>query len=358
MSDMWKCIDCGTVMMSKCPGQRNTFYGPEVTMIQSVVTVDRVDYHGTRIEGLSELFVSYTAGSDKTTAEQFRNLAEMLAKPGVLESMTCDHTWVMNSETETTCCLDHKHSNLTDVERIKADRKTAAKALSIQSTVKELANVACTPIELARKAVNCSKDKFESFIEEEFSQLKRFVRIAMEDQLANGKSFRAPYRVLTTGRYWESDARFAYFDRLEDAIDMARGSNKKLSIEELVTTSDRGYLPVEYDMTTTCIHCGKLNLPEGGIIVKLPEGEAHLTCVNKQKRDKEVKLRRIRFQVNKLIGMSYGELNRIREIFNLEHLDAYWDEENKRRTHVYVAATMNNADFINVVDKLKREVFI
>lgn len=328
----WICIHCGTGIQSKCPGQRSEFYGFEVQMIKSVVTIDRIDDSR---NNLSELFISYTADSKHTTAEQFRNLADMLTKDKVIEAMSCNHHWVMNSSTERTCCLDHDHHNLTDIDQIKADLDAHRKTRTVQQAVDDYARVARTLIDLARRELNISKPTFDLFVEAEFGYLKQYIGTAMA-KLANGKSWRPLYRINTNGKYsWGDDATFAYFDHLDDATAYLRGVNRRMTLEKLDTERDAGYQPIEVDLTTVCTICGKHNFPDKDIIVSLPNGEAHLTCVNRAKNDLVVKKRFVTVRLGRIRSDLYMPIDRINKEHGLEDCYSYEDRRGNRSLRIF-----------------------
>lgn len=320
----WKCIFCGTGILSKCPGQRSEFFNPRISMIQSVVTVDRIDYAGTRLEGSTELMLTYTAGSEYSTVEIVRNLATMLAEDGVIESLTCDHRWVLNSETECHCSLGHEHHNLTDAERIKTEILAARPERTLLNTTHELAEVACTPVELARKAINCSKEKYDSFIESEFGHLKADIRGAVK-ALTEGKTLRKEYRVLVNGPSsyrspgtWlytdDTDVpKYAYFDRLSDVKAMACGLNQHIDIARLSMEDDSGYRPVDYELTTTCEFCGKsIDLLQPHI-----SGTYHVDCYGKHLR----KLKPRKRYISVPLPASIADARRKRLYYDLTNLE-------------------------------------
>lgn len=343
----WKCIICGTTIYSKCPGQRNEFFGPELSILKSVVTIDRVMDHR---DSLSELFISYTCGADRTTASVIKDLAKSLTKKGVAEALTCDHRWVLNSKTETKCCLDHEHSNLNNVRKLRSEMKKNRKARTVQDEVQDFAYAAITPIDLARRALNISKPAFDRFIEAEFGILKQTTRESMR-LLAEGKSCRPLYRVRTSGTYWK-DGTYAYFDREEDAIALARGMRQKLDIEKLNTEDDAGYKSIEYELATACAVCGKPATYEEGMLVDTPDGILHMKCFKRQQLDAKVKTRYKRHVIRgKQIQCDWRRLEELTRDYSLLNIDVFASEE-RNLTEVYIKADMNKSDFDDTVKQL------
>lgn len=349
----WKCIICGTTIYSKCPSQRHEHYGMEVSILKSVFTIDRVhDHKGS----LSEFFLSYTCGADRSTPQVIKDIAKSLTKKGITEAMTCDHHWVLNSKTETQCTLGCTHSNLNDVRKLRAAMKKRTATRTVQNEVSDFAYVVSNTLDLARRALNISKPKFDRFVEQEFDYLKSDTRKAM-NLLAEGKPCRPLFRALMHYASYEDNS-YAYFDREEDAIALARGLRRKLDIEKLNLDDDSGYKSIEYTLVTDCPLCGKPNLHDNDIIADTVDGPAHLKCIMQLKRDNKIKTRYARFSTKrKLIDMRYEEVENVRRGLSADALNVYACTE-RNCTYVYLKSETDKATMEKWLKHLKTVVFI
>ncbi len=112
----WICIHCGTTMSSKCPHQRNEFFSMDVAALRSSLMTHVLHVNGSH----REVFLNLSDYSSQGDAvyDTVKYLSENLDK---LKAVSCDHHFVLNSETERHCVLGCEHYNLSDKEVILAE---------------------------------------------------------------------------------------------------------------------------------------------------------------------------------------------------------------------------------------------
>lgn len=302
MSRDWKCAICGTTMLSKCPDQRSVFLDPRSSIINSLVTVDKVD----SVNNTAELFISYTGQKDLTAGQMFKNLISLMTEdPGTLDNLGCSHVWVLNSDTETKCALGCEHNNLTHIDEIKAEQVKVPQ--TVEGMLRGYSKVATAAIELARRELNISKQVFDKPVESDFQHAKETVRTHLS-KIADGEHLKKPYRVRIPGATWRDDSHYVFFDTLEDATRYCVGL-RLLSpgvIVDLCKISDcqEYYETVEFQLAIPCAICGKITDDE--LVIRKDGSVAHVTCANKERAALAVKRRSATVNLGTMIHALYS----------------------------------------------------
>jgi hypothetical protein len=295
MSQSWICALCGETVLSKCPSSRNTFPGMMDGIIGSVTTFNLVkDIKG----GLSELFVSYTSGNDNAS-KAFADLVELMKDNMNYPSKNdCNHVFVINSHTKSTCTLDHLHPNLDDVEEIRASHGTnALQPQTLDRLMRQYADVASIAVEQARKDVNRTKDVYDHAVEEDFHFIKSNLRENMA-KIADRVQVRDPFRVRVPRKHPEYD-RCVHFRHKEDAIDFINGCAARGQVVGLEMLDEKGerYIDMVVTVPYSCVICKEITDVNKDIVVLTATGTAHLTCVKKLTDKSKVKVRQAAFEV-------------------------------------------------------------
>lgn len=124
MSIQWKCVKCETVMLSKCPVQRNIHcegtHESQYIKMNTVANVVRVkeDHH--------EVFLNVTVYDNSSKADIVRKALDWAgakAEPVDFNSAYCDHIWVIADSVNHECSLGCQHPNWSDRDKILAELK-------------------------------------------------------------------------------------------------------------------------------------------------------------------------------------------------------------------------------------------
>lgn len=350
MSLTWRCIFCGETIVSKCPSSRNTFPSMIEGIIGSVTTFNHVK---DMEDNLSELFISFTSGA-KDAATAFKQLVELMKDHMDYPSKNvCNHMYVINSFTVTTCTLGHTHPNLNDVDKLLEEHKDSAlKPQTIKHMLKEYADVAIIPIEQARKDVNRTKPKFDTIVEQDFSIIKYNIRRDL-DRIANGVSVQDPFRVRIHIPYPERD-RCIPFREMADAVDFIHGRALRGQASTLETLDETGerYIDVHVQPKYTCVICQHEANPSTDVVAITTEGIAHLTCINKIKNDSKVKRRTSCFNLR---GDKTNSLTvrMLKERYEMESLEVYYVEE-QGITRVYLCVMCDHTTHASILKDVKQ----
>jgi hypothetical protein len=279
MSKSWKCTICGTTMISKCPSQRSIFMGPMDSILNSVLTFNKV--MPLKKDGCAELFISYTTGKpEQSTGQMLKGLIELLNEnPHYLENLGCGHHWVLDSETDTECSLGCTHSNLSTP--IPEARKK--KPQNLEHMLRDYYSVISVALEQARLNINITKPSYDTPTEEDFQHLKYTIG-TMLDKIGKGEHLKAPYRVRMAGKSWRKD-NYVYFDRREDAVKYCIGycltSTNTLELDKLDDMQEN-YVTDEFGFQIPCGICGKVNDDE--LLIRKDGSVAHVKCIRAEKQ--------------------------------------------------------------------------
>lgn len=292
MSKSWKCALCGAVVISKCPSQRSIFPAFKEGIIDSLLSVQRVD----DVKGnTAEVFLNFTGTKKDSTGQIVKSMIGLISDPPeYLDNLGCEHIWVLNSETETECSLGCTHANLNDIERIKSKTASSTVKRTCTDLLQEYSYVVTSVLEQARKAVNMSKTSFDPAAENDFAHLKSQVREGLR-KLGKCEPAQKLFRVRKTGATWRDRDSYVYFDTLDDAKQFALGvrlmtATASVEIEALDTKHECYMLVTEYiDYSYTCCICGE---SVDDTFILLPDcTAAHQKCY-KVAIDRPKKLRR------------------------------------------------------------------
>lgn len=280
MSKSWKCTICGSTMLSKCPSQRSIFMSPMESILNSILTVNKV--MPLKKDGCAELFLSYTTGGlEKTTGQMVKSLMDIFAEnPNYLENLGCGHHWVLNSETETECSLGCTHSNLSTPIPEAREKKPQ----TLEHMMRDYYSVINVALEQARLNINIIKSSYDIPTEEDFTFLKHTVG-KMLDKIGKGEHLKQSYRVRMPGKSWRED-NYVYFDHREDAVKYCIGycltSTNTLELYKLDETQEN-YKAEEFDFEIPCCICGTAKDDE--LLIRKDGSVAHVKCVRAEKQD-------------------------------------------------------------------------
>lgn len=283
MSKSWKCAICGTTMISKCPSSRSVFMSPRESIINSLLTVNKIDSFSSTT---AELFLSFTGMKEQTTGQMFKDMIALVSEDeSFLNNLGCDHIWVLNSTTETDCTIDHKHKNLNDIPEILA-RKESKPERDMKDMLLEYGSVINIAVEQARKYVNISKTSFDTPVEEDFQYLKDTVRHNL-GRIAQGKRLKKAFRTRIPGATWRDESSYVYFDTREEATKYCLGCkmmNPGVSIEmDKLNDDNTRYEAIEFEFEIPCTICGKHKNED--IVLQSNGRVAHISCIRTEKQD-------------------------------------------------------------------------
>ena len=285
MSKSWKCTICGTTMLSKCPHQRSIFMSPMESILNSILTVNKV--MPMKKDGCAELFLSYTTGGiEKTTGQMVKALMEIFAEnPNYLDNLGCCHHWVLNSETETECSLGCTHSNLLS-ELPAEDEDEVNKPQTLKLMMRDYISVVNIALEQARLNVNISKQGYDIPVEEDFSYVKWAVGKMLE-KIGKGEHVKQQYRVRIPGKTWRDSSGFCYFDTKEEAVKYCIGIrllSPDYHIElDKIDDNQETYRTEEFEFEIPCCICGTVKDDE--MLIRKDGSVAHVKCVRAEKQD-------------------------------------------------------------------------
>lgn len=282
MSKSWKCTICGSTMLSKCPSQRSIFMSPMESILNSILTINKV--MPLKKDGCAELFISYTTGGlEKSTGQMVKALIDILTEnPNYLENLGCGHHWVLNSETETECSLGCTHSNLSTPIPEAREKKPQ----TLEHMMREYYSVINVALEQARLNINITKPAYDVPTEEDFSFLKHTVG-KMLDKIGKGEHLKQPYRVRIPGKTWRDASGFCYFDTKEEAVKYCVGirllsPDYHIELDKLDDTQET-YRTEEFEFNIPCCICGTVKDDE--MIIHKDGSVAHVKCVRTKKQD-------------------------------------------------------------------------
>lgn len=348
MSKSWVCAICGMSIISKCPEQRSIFPSFKEGLIDSLLSVQRVnDLRGNNCE----LFLNYTSTRKHTTGQAIKNMIELLSDPPeYLDNLGCEHVWVINSTEETLCSMGCTHHNLNDIDRLKAEHAAAVTPVQTQKALlQEYASILSSVVEQARIAVNVSKPAYDTPVENDFYHVKRTIG-TMLHKMGTGEHVQEPYRVHVTGTSWMDPANYVYFNSLEDAQRYAIGTRLTtletvIEVEALDENQEcyqviKDHLAVEY----TCCVCGK---PANDLFTITPEGDtAHQKCYAKLVDMPKKRLRSATIQLQKDIRFDIeSTLLELFKIKTCRHLH----RRNSQFGHLHITAVCTSAELDDLV---------
>lgn len=351
MSKSWKCTICGSTMLSKCPSQRSIFMSPMESILNSVLTVNRV--MPLKKNGCAELFVSYTTGgTEKTTGQTVKSLIDILTEnPGYLENLGCNHRWVLNSETETECSLGCTHSNISTPIPAESNEE---KPQTLKHMMRDYYSVMNIAIEQARLNVNISKEGYDIPVEEDFTFLKRSVG-TMLDKIGKGEHLQQPYRVRIPGKSWRDASGFCFFDTKEDAVKYCVGvrllsPDYHIELDKLDDTQET-YKTEEFEFQIPCCICGTIKDDE--MIIRRDGSIAHVKCLRAQTQDA---ISRKRMGTVRLGRVDLDSLTRYGECFlsqcerNYDLSDCYTYTTGRRNVTLRIFKTCTKDEMKQVIE--------
>lgn len=289
MSKDWTCAICGSTMFSKCPAQRNVFEGPKMSIINSVLTMKKVEsFSGPT----AELFIAYTGDKKHTTGKMLKDMIQMVTEDEhTLINMGCNHRWVLSSETETECSLGCTHNNLTDIPRIKAEQDEP-KEYTMQDMLRKFDSAIDNVTEQARRYVNISKDHFDIPVEEDFAYIAHVTGKMLRD-IGEGKHLKPAFRVRMPGKDWRDATSYCYFDTKEDAVKYCTGfrlltPDYHIELDKLNDNQER-YETEEWEFNIPCAICGQTNDDE--LLIRKDGSVVHVSCNRTAISDKRTQKR-------------------------------------------------------------------
>lgn len=280
MSISWKCTTCGAEMTSKCPDQRSIF---TKSSLDSMIVIDVIK--PLKRGCGTELFINYTTGgADRTTGQIVKELMDVLTEhPSELESVGCEHQWVINSETATRCSLGCEHDNLLSA----VTPIVSEKPQTLPRIMQEYREVLRTVLEQARKGVNISKPAYDVATEEDFSYLDYQIMSSLQ-KIGEGVHIKPKYRVGIHNKSCRGEVSFNYFHTKEEAVRYCIGTelvslDKYVHLCKLDDTQEM-YRDETFDSIIPCCICGKIKDDE--LILRKNGTMAHVSCARAEKRDK------------------------------------------------------------------------
>ena len=348
MSKSWVCAICGTSIISKCPEQRSIFPSFKESLIDSILSIQRVD----DLRGNScELFLNYTSSQKHTTGQAIKAMIELISDPPkYLDNLGCEHVWVLNSMDETTCSMGCTHHNLNDIERLKMERTTeAVPAQTQKKLLREYASVLSSVVEQARKAINVSKPAYDVSVENDFYHIKRTIG-TMFHKMGTGEHVQEPYRVRVARSPCLDPSSYVYFNSLIEAQRYVTGTRLTMletvvEVEELDESQEcyrtiADYPRVEY----ACCICGK---PADDLFIITPEGyAAHQKCYAKKLDMPKKRLRSTTIQLQKDAG--YDITDTLLRIFELKTCQ-YSHRRNAQFGYLRISAVCTGAELDDLV---------
>lgn len=296
MSKSWKCTICGSTMLSKCPSQRSIFMSPTESILNSILTVNKV--MPLKNDSCAELFISYTTGAkEKTTGQMVQDLITLLSEnPNYLQNLGCSHHWVLNSETETECTLGCTHANLlTPVPEYVEDAKPTQ---TLDNYLKEYGTIINIAIEQARLGVNISKQAYDIPVEEDFNYMKDSIRHQFA-KIMKGEHLKKAFRVRVPGKTWRDPDFWCYFDTETEAVRYALGcrmtDTHSVEIDKIDANNERYETFTDWKFEYTCRICGDI---KDDIFVITSDGDTvHHSCYKDSIDKVTVKKRKTAFEL-------------------------------------------------------------
>ena len=285
------CIKCNTVISSKCPGQRSTFYSHEEQMMRNALATHVLDVGQQK----KEVFLNLTFWGDNTenvdpVIETIKTLSEWQEK---LVSVTCNHHFVLNSTEQTKCQLGCTHDNLNDKEQLLAEYAEHAKVefkVTFEDVKETYSQFLSTQINLATSnlknlcpEVKYDDPKYDEFrrwyfvFQDEMDHIKYDVQKGLQ-RLKKDQPYRKKYEV----RFgYDSDIPALYTDDIfqaEAVYKHYRSRSIKCNLGELrpekKDSTNINYYPLEQDVDrrVKCCECGERMKPgEKAVIADITE---------------------------------------------------------------------------------------
>ena len=278
------CIKCGTTMSSKCPSQRSTFYGQEMSMIRNALATHVL----TVGQGKQEVFLNLTFWGENTenvdpVIETIKQLSEWQEK---LIAVTCNHTYVINSTTETKCQLGCTHYNLNDKEALlKAGEPESPFKVTFEDVKDTYVDFLGTQLELAKSnmknlypEIKHDDPRYDEFrreyfvFQDEMDHIKWDLQRGLQ-RLKFGQPYRKKYRV---DFGYDSDIPALYTDDIfqaEAVYKHYRSRGIKANLRELrpdkKDSTSIDYRPMEQDVDRRqkCCECGERLNPGDKLVV-------------------------------------------------------------------------------------------
>lgn len=295
MTTSWKCTVCGSTALSKCPSQRNIFPGMEHAIWSSVLYTDVIHGKDGRREVIMNI-TDYRSKNDNAPDNKvvLSVLKDIFKSRKAIANAICDHHWVLNSTTETTCSLGCTHDNLNSAPR---NKKAPKELFNVPAMINSFYRPISVLLEQCRIMVNVTKSSYDNYSEEQNQQLKYLVGEAIK-KYSVGDNILPKYRVRLNYEYrdlrnkvvtFENDAAMEAFvfglviqrpySRTEEVYNQETGryENKTTGLgitTEVFNTETNRYEEFKLRLATTCIHCGK----DVELIGDSVNGNSHVEC--------------------------------------------------------------------------------
>ena len=270
----WICIYCGTTMSSKCPGQRSTFYNMETAMIRNALATHVLDVGPEKKEVFLNL--SFWGKNTENVDPVIATIEKLSEWKDKLKAVTCNHRFILNSETRTQCQLGCKHYNLTDKEKLLAERTPDEEfKVTFEDVKKTYIDFLDTQMSLARENMKVLCPEVPSS-DPHYDELRRWYFVFQDemdqikydllrgiDRLKLDQPYRKKYRV---DFGWKSEIPNMYTDDILQAIAVykdyqLRGVKCRVEIltHDKPDSTSIHYRPLEQDpdMRLQCCYCGE-----------------------------------------------------------------------------------------------------
>lgn len=250
----WICIKCDTHMSSKCPGQRSEFFGAEANLVRNLLTTQVIPIH----PGHTEVFLNMTHyGDEDPIIASVKQLAEWKDK---LAPVTCDHIFVLNSETITECVLGHTHYNLKDKEELLTEY--TAEPPTFETVRKGYSDAVYALLGRMsadlRGHIRGEENRNFYFQYQDDIQYLKYDVTKKIDKIGKGSTWQSKYRV--TFRY-RSDIPEIHTDDILQATMIAKTYLRAGTACQVLVRNDDGtshkyeQLESDTDVRLTCCHC-------------------------------------------------------------------------------------------------------
>jgi hypothetical protein len=221
-------------------------------------------------------------------------LADMYKSRKAIANAICNHNWVLNSRTETTCSMGCTHDNLNTKSKTK---KAPKELLNVPAMINSFYQPISVLLEQCRIMVNITKSSFDNYTEEQNQQLKYLVGEAIK-KYSVGDNILPKYRVRLNYEYrdprnkvvtFENDAAMEAFvfglviqrpySRTEEVYNQETGryENKTVGLSittEVFSLETNRYEEFQLHLATTCIYCKK----EVDLTGDTVNGNSHVEC--------------------------------------------------------------------------------
>jgi len=295
MTTSWKCTICGSTALSKCPDQRNIFPGMEHAIWSNVLYTDVI--HGK--DGRREVIMNITDYRSKNDDMPDNKvvlslLSDMYKSRKSIANAICNHNWILNSKTETTCSMGCTHDNLLSKSRTK---KAPKELLNVPHMINSFYQPIKMLLEQCRIMVNVTKSSFDNYAEEQNYHVKCIIGETLK-KYSVGDNVLPKYRVRLNYEYrdprnkvviFENDAAMEAFvhgliiqrpySRTEEVYNDATGRYETKTVglsitTEVYSTETNRYEEFQLGHTTTCIYCKK----EVDLTGDTVNGNSHVEC--------------------------------------------------------------------------------